>query len=291
MAGSGQIAAAPISWGVCEVPGWGHQMPPDRVFGEMAELGLQATEAGPEGFLPRDAGQARDFLDGLGLTLVGGFVPAVLHEPATQPLDAVKRAAQWFATAKGQVLVLAADTAEEGYEGTARLDDRQWDDLLSNLDAAGEVAAEHGLLAVLHPHFGTVVERRPDIERVLEGSDVALCLDTGHQLIGGVDPVRLAGGAGDRIRHVQFKDVSADLAEQVRAGRLPYKSAVHAGMYRPLGAGDVDVPAVVRRLGSVGFAGWYVLEQDLVLDGEPPPDAGPKDDVRRSLTYLRSLLP
>ena len=33
-----KIAAAPISWGVCEVPGWGHQMSPERVLKEMSDL-------------------------------------------------------------------------------------------------------------------------------------------------------------------------------------------------------------------------------------------------------------
>jgi inosose dehydratase len=47
-----KIAGAPISWGVCEVPGWGYQLPPERVLTEMREIGLAATELGPEGFLP-----------------------------------------------------------------------------------------------------------------------------------------------------------------------------------------------------------------------------------------------
>ena len=44
-----KIAAAPISWGVCEVPGWGHQLGADRVLSEMRAAGLSATELGPEG--------------------------------------------------------------------------------------------------------------------------------------------------------------------------------------------------------------------------------------------------
>ena len=47
-----RLAGAPISWGVCEVPGWGRQLPPDRVLAEMAGLGLSATELGPLGYLP-----------------------------------------------------------------------------------------------------------------------------------------------------------------------------------------------------------------------------------------------
>ena len=50
-----KIAGAPISWGVCEVPGWGYQMSPERVLTEMKNIGLTATEFGPQGWLPVDA--------------------------------------------------------------------------------------------------------------------------------------------------------------------------------------------------------------------------------------------
>ena len=39
-----KIAGAPISWGVCEVPGWGYQLTPNRMLAEMREVGLSATE-------------------------------------------------------------------------------------------------------------------------------------------------------------------------------------------------------------------------------------------------------
>ena len=73
-------SAAPISWGVCEVPGWGHQLAPGRVFAEIASLGIKATELGPIGYLPFEPQAIREQLDRHGLTLVGGFVPLVLHE-------------------------------------------------------------------------------------------------------------------------------------------------------------------------------------------------------------------
>ena len=47
-----RIAAAPISWGICEVPGWGWQYDPATVLAQMGEIGLTATELGPDGFLP-----------------------------------------------------------------------------------------------------------------------------------------------------------------------------------------------------------------------------------------------
>src|SRR5215207_7701741 len=77
-----RLAGAPISWGVCEVPGWGRQLEPERVLGEMASLGLAATELGPVSYLSLDAARVRGLLDRFGLRLVAGFVALVLHGPS-----------------------------------------------------------------------------------------------------------------------------------------------------------------------------------------------------------------
>src|SRR5512144_536447 len=76
----GRVAGAPISWGVCEVPGWGHVLPVDDVLGEMTSLGLRSTELGPPGFLPDDPAALRAVLGGHGLALIGGFLAVVLHD-------------------------------------------------------------------------------------------------------------------------------------------------------------------------------------------------------------------
>jgi inosose dehydratase len=49
-----RIAAAPIFWGVCEVPGWGSSADPQQVLAEMRAAGLAATEIGSCGFLPAE---------------------------------------------------------------------------------------------------------------------------------------------------------------------------------------------------------------------------------------------
>src|ERR687893_635957 len=84
-----RLAGAPISWGVCEVPGWGLMLPPERVLAEMASLGLRATEMGPVGYLPPDTGRVRALLEEHGLGVVAAFVPLVLHEPGLAQAHAV----------------------------------------------------------------------------------------------------------------------------------------------------------------------------------------------------------
>jgi inosose dehydratase len=283
-----KIAGAPISWGVCEVPGWGYQLTPDRVLSEMRGAGLSATELGPDGFLPTNAAELRDVLRANELECVGGFVPVVLHvadhDPAAElagPLDAL-------VAAGAGVVVLAAATGTDGYDSRPVLRDGQWATLLANLDRLAGIVAARGLLAVLHPHVGTVVETRSDVDRVLAGSSIPLCLDTGHLLIGGTDPLELAKAVPNRIAHTHLKDVDAALAAKVQSGELTYTDAVKAGMYTPLGTGDVDIAGIVSVLRDNGFDGWFVLEQDTILDGEPTGE-GPVRDAVASVGYLNAV--
>jgi inosose dehydratase len=287
-----KIAGAPISWGVCEVPGWGYQLEPDRVLTEMRGAGLTATELGPDGFLPSDPTELMSVLHTHELACVGGFVPVVLHDVDHDPADDVAGPLAALHAAGGGVVVLAAATGSDGYDSRPVLDDDQWATMLANLDRLSAIASERGLLAVLHPHVGTMVETRADVDRVLEGSSIPLCLDTGHLLIGGTDPLELAKAVPNRIAHTHLKDVDAALAAKVQSGELSYTDAVRAGMYTPLGTGDVDIAGIVSVLRDNGFDGWFVLEQDTILDDEPAGPvgaAGPVRDVLASVAHLRDV--
>ena len=282
-----KIAGAPISWGVCEVPGWGYQLTSERVLAEMRDVGLSATELGPDGFLPSDPAQLTALLDSFNLSCIGQFAPVVLHVQDHDPLLDIAAPLDALTACGAKVLVLAAATGADGYDARPTLDDRQWATLLANLDRLAAAAADRGVLAVLHPHVGTMVETRSDVDRVLEGSEILLCLDTGHLLIGGTDPLRLAREVPHRIAHAHLKDVDASLAADVQAGTLTYTEAVGRGMYTPLGAGDVDIAGIVTALRSNGYDGWFVMEQDTILDGDPL-DEGPLADVQASVIFMRN---
>ncbi|WP_072807201.1 sugar phosphate isomerase/epimerase family protein [Rhodococcoides yunnanense] len=284
-----RIAGAPISWGVCEVPGWGYQIASDRVLTEMRDAGLTATEVGPEGFLPADPNELAATLDQFSLKSVGGFAPVLLHDANHDPVPGIAPLLDAFIASRAEVLVLAAATGSDGYDSRPELDDAQWDTLLRNLDRLQAAAAERGIRAVLHPHVGTMIEKRDEVYRVLNGSAIPLCLDTGHLLIGGTDPLELVEAHASRITHAHLKDVDAALAARVQSGELTYTEAVAQGMYTPLGTGDVNIGKVVNELLDAGFDGWFVLEQDTILAAEPT-DAGPVTDVIASVAYLRSVV-
>jgi inosose dehydratase len=286
-----RVAGAPITWGVDGSPGWGHLMGRDRVMREMVEVGLSATELGPDGYLPSDPGELREFLAQYGLSIVGGFVPALLYRPdrIDSVLEYVGRAARQLAATGSNVLVLGPSSHHPGYDTSVEMDDDDWAVFLANLRRLEAIVDDKGLQTALHPHWGMAIENGPQIERLLESSDVGLCLDTGHVYLAGTDPVEVARAARGRVLHVHLKDVDPVRAEQVRRGTVPFRQSVIDGLFVPLGEGGVDIAGVIETLERDGYRGWYVLEQDVSLTAEPPPGAGPKVDAVDSVAYLRGL--
>ena len=284
-----RIASAPISWGVIEVPGWGLQLDRQRVLGEMVSLGITATEFGPEGFLPDAPAERARVLADAGLSAVGGFFPIVLHRADADPIPAIERELEAYVAAGASTLVLSAVTGEAGYDGAAALTEAEWETLVTNLDRAQRAAAAVGVVATLHPHLGTVVEAPDAVARVLAGSTIGICLDTGHYTLGGGDPVALVRDHSDRIVHAHLKDVSLAVAERVRAGEIDYREGVRVGMYQALGQGDAKVDVIVAALAESGYGGWYVLEQDTVVESEEDA-ARALENARASVAFIRNAV-
>lgn len=286
-----RIAGAPITWGVDGSPGWGHLMDRDRVMSEMVDVGLSATELGPDGYLPRDPDELREYLERYDLHVVGGFVPALLYRPdrIEAELAYVDRASRQLAGAGADVMVLGPASHLDGYDTSIDMDDVEWNTFLANLKRLQDIVQENGLTTGLHPHWGMAIERPDHIERLLDSCDVNLCLDTGHLFLGGADLVEVARSAAGRVVHVHLKDVDAGIAERVRAGETRFKQAVVDGLFRPLGRGDVDIAGLIRELEAAGFDKWYVIEQDTSLREEPAPGQGPKADAALSMRFLETL--
>ncbi len=158
--------------GVCEVPDWGYQLDPAQVLREMREVGLAATEIGPEGFLPTAPAEMAKVLADHDLSAVGGFAPVLLHDRDHDPVPGISPILDGFVASGAEVLVLAAATGSDGYDSRPELDEQSWKTLLHNLDRLTDAAAERGIRAVVHPHVGTMIEQRDEVLRVLDGSAI-----------------------------------------------------------------------------------------------------------------------
>jgi inosose dehydratase len=287
---SPKIAGAPISWGVCEAENWGHQMGSDRVFTEMASLGLTGTEFGPAGFLPEEPAARAKKLKNLGMQAIGGFFPVVLHDPGYDPLPKVTAELDAYEAAGADVLVIAAEQLGGSYDHKRpEISESAWQVLLENLNRIDDFAKSRNILATVHPHVGTMLETEADIHHVLGGTQIGFTLDTGHMFIGGTDPVNFSKEFASRVKHTHLKDVRLELAQKVKSGELTYYQAVVNGMYVPLGEGDIDIRSIVKNLLDVNYSGWFCLEQDNVVATEPASGEGPIDGARRSVEYIGKI--
>ena len=287
-----QLAGAPISWGVCEANGWGYQIEADRVLTEMRECGITATELGPDGSLPQDAKELARVLDGHGLDLCGAFVPIVLHKKdrLKASYERARRQAEVLAALNAGNFVLATPAEDGDYESRDPMDAQAKAVFSESLPMITEIAKEFGLQMVLHPHAGTMFETPNDLDFLLNETDINLCLDTGHIVVGGGNPLDIAKRAGSRVKHVHLKDCDAAAAARIQNRTSTYSTEVKNGMYKPLGQGDAQISEVIRFLDGINYEGKLVLEQDVMLDQAPAVGAGPISAVKESIDFLKSLL-
>jgi inosose dehydratase len=252
-------------------------------------VGLRGTELGAPGFLPADPDRLAAVLELHGLRLVGGFVPLVLHERGIESaIEQAREAAALFAAAGGEMLVLAI-VQDPDWATPRPLDSEGWKRLAVNVATIDALVVDYGIMLALHPHVGTLIETAEQVERALEAIDVGWCLDTGHLLIGGVDPVRFTREYGDRIVHVHLKDVDGGLAAQLRSGDCSLLQATRRGLFRPLGQGDAEIGDVLEALDAHGYGGWLVLEQDTAItDDGPTVGSGPMLDAQASIAFLHN---
>ena len=137
----------------------------------MREIGLAATELGPEGFLPAEPEAMADVLSQHRLQAIGGFTPLLLHRPDHEPLREVIEVLERYTATGARTLVLSADSGLAGYDTRPTLDEQGWATLLANLDRNDcRCRRARCVRAVLHPHVGTMIEKGDEVQRVLEDS-------------------------------------------------------------------------------------------------------------------------
>jgi inosose dehydratase len=282
-----ELAGGPVSWGVdfADAPG---NPPHGEVLAGIAAAGLRWAELGPVGYLP--IGTAA--LEAHGLASVGTFVFESLLDRATA-VAAARRALGAIAEAGGRLLVVI-DRPDAGRAATAgrsaaaaRLDDSAWRRLVDTVHAIAALASARGVRPVFHPHAGGHVEFEDEIERLLTdvtADELGLCLDTGHALYAGADPVALIRRHAGRLGHLHLKDVDGSRLATARQERQDFWTAIARGVFCPVGDGSLALDGLRKALTSAGYHGLATVEQDR----RPGSPGSPADDLGRSVRRLRA---
>jgi len=292
------VANAPVSYGAFELTVGILPDVPDgaAVLDEVAEAGYAGIDLGPVGYF----GYGEELAKNLGrrhLSLAGGFFELPFSDPAKMPaivreLDALLDVFDAVGAA-GNGLKPRPTLADAGSDlrrskpGQAAkdrslgFDAEGWKDFAHGVELAVARCRARGYEPTFHHETGTHVEAPWEIEKVLELTTIGLCLDTGHLLLGGGDPVKAMQDWGDRINHVHLKDARKAVVEQIVKEAAPVAEIWRRKAFCRLGEGDLDVDGVLERLRS-GYSGWLVVEQDVL----PDPSGKPAADQRANREYL-----
>jgi inosose dehydratase len=272
-----KVANAPVSFGVFELTAGSRDLPdPDDVAGAIAAGGYDGIDLGPPGYLGR--GELAQRLERHRLSLAGGWVAMRFPERAGFEDDrvALEDALDLFEDAASldpetppkPTLADAGSQARRDNPGRGAdmpeigLDVGGWATLADNVARAADACRARGLEPTFHHHASTYVEAPHEIERLLDATDVGLCLDSGHLVLGGGDPVAGLKRWGDRINHVHLKDCRAQILRAVVDAGEGMEAVWRRGAFCELGAGDVDVDEFLDGVRELGYSGWLVVEQD-----------------------------
>jgi inosose dehydratase len=167
------------------------------------------------------------------------------------------------------------------------LDADAWKRFGAGLAKAVARCRERGYEPTFHPETGTYVEAPWEIERVLDLSDIGICLETGHMMLGGGDPIAAARAWGDRVNHVHLKDAVLSVMKGIIADEAPVTEIWSREAFCALGKGDLDVIGVLDELRRLGWGGWLVVEQD-ILPRTAERFAQAAQDQRDNREFLRA---
>lgn len=294
------FASAPDSWGVMDYPGPSWEQSYEKMLDEMVDAGYRGTELGPYGFFPTDSEVLRRQMTRRNLRLLGSFVPVRLADPASgaEVIERIRQVGKLLSDLKAPFLVMADDQSAERnrFSGRAhepacpRLSATQWRHVGKIVSDAEKIAHDFGLDLVVHPHVATYVETPQECERLFHSAahtNLGLCLDTGHCLYGGGDPIFEAEKYKSKLRFIHIKDCDGEVLASARRNQWTFEEAIEHKLFTVIGQGSIDFPAFFRTLLKNDYYGWMVVEQDVKF-GDPT--VKPAESVAASLDYLRGVV-
>jgi inosose dehydratase len=301
------ITCAPCCWGVDDVKN--PNLPPWRkVLEEAAGAGFGGLELGPYGYLPLDITQVSSALTASGLKIVAGTIFDDLTAPdnrdnllrqtreicelITKLPRPPRHEGQTFPAPYLTVMDWGHDERDyaAGHSDRApRLDASAWAGMVANIVAIAELARdEFGVRAVIHPHAGGYIEFADEIERIvgdIPDATAGLCIDTGHTVYAGMDPLETLDRYWDRIDYLHFKDIDAAVFAEVMGERIRFFDACGKGVMCPIGQGSIDYPAIQAFLRKRNYGGYITIEQER----DPRNADGVLADLRASRSFLSKV--
>jgi inosose dehydratase len=272
-----KLGIAPIAWWNDDLPELSDDVSLEECLSQARQAGFTGMETGRR--FPMDANILGPILKQHGMRVCGGWFSGLLLDgEIAAEKDRIAQQMELF-KAVGAPCIVYGETAGtiQGNRSAPIATKRRLsvDEIRTysrKMTDFAEWCAEQGMPIAYHHHMGAAIETEEELDQLMKysGESLRLLFDTGHLTFAGGDVLRTIDKHHARIIHVHAKDVRREVLNRTDRTRESFLDAVIKGAFTVPGDGDLDFEAIVKKLASFGYEGWFVVEAEQDPKVSPP---------------------
>jgi inosose dehydratase len=272
-----KLGIAPIAWWNDDLAELSDDVSLEECLRQASVAGFTGMETGRR--FPMDADVLGPILAQYGISVCGGWFSGLLLDGDIEAEKHRIAAQMAFFKAAGAPCIVYGETARsiqgdrsKPLDRKPKLSEEEIAAYGRKMTAFGEWCAEQGMPLAYHHHMAAAIETEPELDLFMRhsGEGIPLLYDAGHMAFAGGDVLRVIDNHHARISHVHTKDVRRRVIDSLDRSRESFLDAVVKGAFTVPGDGDLDFEAIVKRLASHGYEGWFVVEAEQDPKVSPP---------------------
>jgi inosose dehydratase len=272
-----KLGIAPIAWWNDDLEELSDDVSLEECLRQASEAGFTGMETGRR--FPMDAKVLGPILKAHNISVCGGWFSGLLLDGDME--QEKQRIAEQMALFKavnapcivyGECARTIQGDRSKPLATKPRLSEDEIKVYARKMTKFGEWCAEQGMPLSYHHHMAAAIETEPELDMFMKhsGEGIPLLFDAGHMAFAGGDVMRVIDKHHKRITHVHTKDVRMAVIDKLDRSRESFLDAVVKGAFTVPGDGSLDFNAIVGRLASYGYEGWFVVEAEQDPKISPP---------------------
>jgi len=271
------LGIAPIAWWNDDLPELSDDVSLEECLSQARQAGFTGMETGRR--FPIEAAVLRPILERHGMRVCGGWFSGLLLDGEIEAEKDRIAAQMALFKAVGAPCIVYGETAGsiQGDRSAPlatkrRLSEDEVKVYGRKMTAFAEWCADRGMPISYHHHMAAPIETEAELDLLMKhsGEGLRLLYDAGHMAFAGGDVLRVIDNHHTRISHVHTKDVRQAVLDGIDRSRDSFLDAVIKGAFTVPGDGSLDFVAIVSRLASYGYEGWFVVEAEQDPRKSPP---------------------
>ena len=272
-----KLGIAPIAWWNDDLAELSDDVSLEECLRQACVAGFTGMETGRR--FPMDMKELGPILKRYGISICGGwFSGQLLDGDISREKDRIAGQMEFFKAARAPCIVYG-ETARsiqgdrsKPLSTKPKLSEDEIKAYGRKMTEFAEWCADQGMPISYHHHMAAAIETEPELDLLMKhsGSALPLLFDAGHMAFAGGDVLRVIDKHYARVSHVHAKDVRADVIKNLDRTKESFLDAVVKGAFTTPGDGSLDFEAIVKRLASYGYQGWFVVEAEQDPVKNPP---------------------